>query len=89
MTNIENRISAREQTTTRARILFEDGERSLYCLVKDLSVSGARLATDGFYDCPDEVDLKFLEGSQRFSAAKSCRVVWRNREIMGVHFHPS
>jgi hypothetical protein len=73
----------------RARIAFNNGNISLFCIVKDLSGSGAQLTTDGLCDCPEDVELMFLDGPERFGFPMKCRVVWRNIGALGVRFQPN
>ncbi len=86
MRDIENRLAVRRPTTIRAQILFNDGHSSSYCVVRDLSDAGARLATDSGLKFPNAVGLKYLDGPQRLAAPKACEIVWRNGDTLGVHF---
>jgi len=86
MTYVEKRKAVRQQTNNRARVAFNDGSISVVCAVKDLSTTGARLATDGFFAYPDEIDVRFIDGPELSGVPKRCRVVWRNNDLLGVHF---
>jgi len=73
----------------RAQIVFNNGGSSYFCTVRDLSDHGARLVADEWFACPNDVDLKFLEGLERFGAPVNCRIAWHNVYELGVQFQPN
>ncbi len=82
----ENRQSARHRTLKRARIVFNDGSSSFECIVRDISDTGAKVRTNGWFSCPDEVGLQIPESIDDHGIPRDCRIVWRQGDTMGVAF---
>ena len=78
----DKRRAPRQRTLKGAKIVFKDGVFTYDCIVKNLSATGAQLqvpATDGI---PNRFQLVFDDRSQ----ARTCNVVWRSANRLGVAF---
>jgi hypothetical protein len=79
----ERRRAPRFKVLKGARVLMLDQfGRTIGCVVRNLSMLGARLALRTPHAVPDKFQLMFeADGSIR-----QCRVVWRSETQMGVTF---
>ena len=79
----ERRRSIRQKCFLRGRVYFDDGRKSVDCLIRDISYyEGARII---FYDpvnIPDVVQLYIPDKKQTLSA----RVQWRHGNKVGFAF---
>lgn len=78
----ENRAVERVRTILAARLLFDAGNITIDCQVKDLSPAGARIVLAGSIPVPNDFALDVPKRSLK----ARCRVVWRNADQMGVAF---
>jgi PilZ domain len=66
-----------------ARIISPDGTRFINCEVRDISQTGAKLATIDATQVPDSF---FLALSASGAAHRNCSVIWRTAKEIGVQF---
>jgi hypothetical protein len=78
----ERRTSARQRSFLRGRILLNNGQIALDCLVRDLSEQGARLIFPEMPSIPDVLDLHIPQKDETLRA----QVQWRQGEEVGVTF---
>jgi hypothetical protein len=79
----EHRRSKRQSLDYHAQINAIGGDGPLDCLIKDVSETGARVATDSPDQLPDEFILRLTkDGATR----RLCKVVWRTEREAGVSF---
>jgi hypothetical protein len=78
---LERRKIQRTIVMASARIIFEDAS-SIDCTVRDLTVAGAGILTAPILGISDHFDLTF-DGAR---SLRPCRVIWRQRDRMGVEF---
>ncbi len=76
----ENRRIPRRNTKRAARISFD--RESMTCTVRNISATGAALEGANLARTPD----RFVLVMEMESAARSCKVVWRNKTQIGVQF---
>ncbi len=79
----ERRAVQRTRVLRNARIIL-DRSPMISCTVKDLSSRGACLSVASTYRLPDSFELTFEHGRSR----RSCRVIWRTQDKLGVAFDP-
>ena len=77
----ERRISPRIPTRRSARIDIE-GKASIQCLVRDLSVSGARLEVPDVSQLANNFTLTIAGSWDRHA----CRLAWRRGNVVGVEY---
>lgn len=65
-----------------ARLHFKNKLVSFDCMIRDLSVGGARLRLNGPIGLPDYFDIRMNSTGDRFPA----RLVWRHGNDAGVSF---
>jgi hypothetical protein len=53
------------------------------CVIADVSKTGAKLTFRSAHDVPEILDLRLSKTSP---ASRRCRVVWRQRDAVGVRF---
>jgi hypothetical protein len=83
MTESDQRKSRRRPIRYYAEIGTVGGEGCLPCLVKDVSETGARVATHSPDQLPDRFILRLTnEGALQ----RVCKVVWRSETEAGVTF---
>jgi hypothetical protein len=80
----ERRAVQRTKVLRNAKIIQDHRAPVISCTVKDLSNRGACLAVASTYLLPDTFELTFEHGRSR----RTCRVVWRTNDKMGVAFDP-
>ena len=69
--------------TTFSAIIFEDGEFSSHCIIRDVSVTGMKLELPAKTKIPDFFELK----TPAIPEKVSLRTVWRKGSQAGVEFH--
>ena len=55
---------------------------SFECVVRDLTIGGARIEIPNIIDLPKELEVAFDGGSSR----RPCRLVWRTISVAGLEF---
>ena len=83
---VEKRKALRRLVRQGATIVGIDGSSLGPCLVVDLSAAGARLATQASTELPDQFTIVLSRGGQ---LRRSCSVVWRSENAIGVKFFPN
>ena len=78
----ELRRAPRQRTYKGARIGFGNGRAMIYCLVRNLSKTGACISVESEAAIPDSINLVFDSGE----ASRVSRVVWRRAKLMGLAF---
>jgi hypothetical protein len=76
----EHRRQSGRNTMRAARISF--GRESMTCTVRNISATGAAIEGANLARTPDH----FVLVMEMESAARSCKVVWRNKTQIGVQF---
>jgi hypothetical protein len=79
----DQRRSTRRPLHYRADIGTIGGEGSVPCVVRDVSDTGARVATHSPDQLPDEFILGLTNAG---SLRRLCKVVWRSETEVGVSF---
>lgn len=79
----ERRDTTRKYTYLHALLFTGAGTFLGKCIVKDINESGAKLVYSAAEELPEQLLLTM--GMDR----QYCRVMWRNREEIGVRFGPS
>ncbi|MDQ0456486.1 PilZ domain-containing protein [Rhizobium paknamense] len=82
MNTDEKRIKHRARTLKAGRIIYNHGNSTMDCTVRNLSEGGAKLAADNLGVVPDRFELQ-LEGQP----LHHCEVRWRKLTEIGVRFH--
>ena len=82
MSDSDKRISPRLRSFLKGRVLFNGGQRSLDCLIRDMSSTGARLELSASVTVPDRFDLYLPHRDE------TCRVhlQWRRGGQIGIAF---
>ena len=80
----ERRAVQRTKVLRNAKIIQDHRKPVMSCTVKNLSSQGACLSVASTYLLPDTFELTFEHGRSR----RSCRVIWRTSDKMGVAFDP-
>ena len=78
----ERRKLQRNRAYLGATITFGDGRSTLDCIVRNLTVQGAMLATPNASHLPELFDLTVPQKGQSFPG----RTIWRDVERMGIAF---
>lgn len=78
----ERRRAARQRSFLRGNIQFNNGRNTSDCLIRDITVHGARLVCSDAVSTPDTIDVYIPQKEQTFRA----RVIWRHGQEMGVAF---
>jgi PilZ domain len=78
----DKRSNPRQRSFLKGRVLFNGGQNSLECLIRDISPSGARVELSASVTLPDRFDL-FLPHRD-----ETCKVhiQWRRGNQLGVAF---
>lgn len=80
--SIELRRDVRKRTFLKGRIIFNGGNSTMDCLIRDMSESGARLELSETATLPDVFDLYIpsKDATQRVS------LCWRRAGDVGINF---
>jgi hypothetical protein len=77
----ELRASPRHRVFKGAVIVLNEGRSTFNCIMRDLSLGGARIQVESPLGLPDHFDLLTAETPRR-----PCRVAWRSGQQMGIAF---
>ena len=78
----EHRREARQRTFLKGRIIFNNGSSSMDCLVRDMSISGARLALSQSAVLPEAFDLYIPQKEKTYRSS----LRWRRSDGIGITF---
>ena len=78
----ERRRAARQKSFLRGNIQFNNGRNSADCLIRDITIHGARLVCSDTVTTPDIIDVYIPQKEQTYRA----HVIWRHAQEMGVAF---
>src|SRR5687768_12318486 len=78
----DKRTSPRLRSFLKGRVLFNGGQNSLDCLIRDMSSMGARLELSGSVTLPDRFDLYLPHRDETWRA----HLQWRRGGQIGVAF---
>jgi len=78
----ERRNDSRARSFLGAKIIFNNRNSSIECLIKNISDTGARLALSEAVIVPDEFELQIPKQGRSFRA----RLAWRRSDEFGVQF---
>jgi hypothetical protein len=81
----ELRSVERVRSFLRARIIFNNRMSTIDCVIKNYSPSGAKIALNDSLAVPTEFEIDIPQKGRSFHA----RMVWRDKEAMGVEFMDS
>jgi hypothetical protein len=78
----ERRSLGRTKISRSARLLFNTQRGPVECGVRDITNVGAGIRVDGINVVPVAFELSF----DNFRTARSCQLVWRDGDFIGVAF---
>jgi PilZ domain len=78
----ERRTLKRTRIARNAKIIVPRRSPVIFCTVENITGRGACLKLASTFGVPETFDLTFEHGRTR----RSCRVVWRTRDKLGVAF---
>lgn len=78
----EKRDIRRQRVLKSGKIIFNDGSSVVDCVIRNLSVAGARLEVPTTVGLPPEFTLLDAHSGRTYTA----KVRWRRSDIMGVEF---
>ena len=78
----EHRKEARLRALKGGKVVFNQHASVIDCVVRDLSGHGARLQVTTSVGIPERFDLVF----DADNTSRSCRLVWRSDQQVGVEF---
>ena len=79
---MERRRAARQKSFLRGNIQFNQGRNSADCLIRDITMYGARLVCSDSITTPDVIDVYVPQKDHTFRA----HVIWRHGQEIGVAF---
>jgi hypothetical protein len=80
---VERRKHRRIPVVQPVTVLGRDGSLIADCVLRDISVGGARLQFEAIIDIPHELCLRMPRGGK---VHRHCEIVWQQRNEMGVRF---
>lgn len=78
----EHRSSRRERRLKAAKLVFNNDQSVIDCVLRDLSATGARVRLNGIIDAPEQLVLKVSDG-----ITYSADVMWYRNNELGLRFH--
>jgi len=78
----ERRDVTRTRIARSAKIIVPRRSPVIHCTVQNITSGGACLKLANTYGVPETFELTFEHGRTR----RSCRVVWRRNDALGVAF---
>jgi len=76
----ERRRAPRHRTLKGALVVFDNHQRALDCMIRNLSEGGAKISLESTGDVPDSFEILVPKEHMIIAA----RAVWRTRNEMGV-----
>ena len=80
----DRRDVQRTKVLRSAKIIAPRHSSVIHCTVQNITGAGACLKLGNTFGVPDTFDLTFEHGRTR----RSCRVIWRTNDRLGVKFEP-
>jgi hypothetical protein len=80
--NTDRRDVKRTRVLRSAKIMVPRRSPVIHCTVQDITSGGCCLKVANTFGLPETFDLTFEHGRTR----RSCRVVWRTHDKLGVAF---
>jgi hypothetical protein len=77
--------ASRQKAFLKATIRFQNRSVTMDCVVRDISISGAKLEIHDSFTLPPEFELEIPQRG----AILRCRLVWRTEGAAGVKFEDS
>ena len=77
----DRRTSPRRRLIRRGKIIFQNRNCIMGCVILDISEGGARIQPLDTAYLPEEFTLRVRDGEVR-----SCELIWRNGDVVGVRF---
>jgi hypothetical protein len=78
----EKRIIRRQRVLKSGKIIFGDGASVVDCVIRNLTVAGARLEVPTTVGLPQEFTLLDVHSGK----SRAAKVAWRRGATMGVEF---
>lgn len=78
----ERRDDARVRTLIAASIVYNNGQSTLGCVIRNLSETGAKLSASSGVALPDRFDLAIPQRNRTYRAY----IAWRRGDEIGVRF---
>lgn len=78
----QKRRSPRIRTLLRARLVYQNGDCSVECVVRNISDHGAKIGVTTSLTLPDQMDLIIPQKGMN----QRVRVCWRHADEMGVEY---
>ena len=82
MSLVEPRSTDRVRCLLRARILFNNNNSTIDCVIKNISETGAKIALNTETTVPVDFNLEIPARGQTLRA----RIIWRDTDSIGVGF---
>jgi hypothetical protein len=79
---IERRSEPRSRTLKAGRIVFNRRASVVTCTIRNMSSKGAKLVVSSQAGLPNSFELELESGGP----PRSCRVIWRRDNEIGVNF---
>ena len=77
----ERRKLPRKETIRGGTIVYGGDRRTMYCVLLNVSDSGAQLVPADIVACPDRFSLEVADQPTR-----SCKIIWREQSHLGIEF---
>ena len=79
----ERRKHPRISVSQPAALFDDDGTPIADCLLRDISIGGARLRVEAVVEVPEKFNLQVPRGGK---VQRHCEIVWKSNVEMGVRF---
>ena len=77
----QRRAAPRRRVLMSAQIVYHQGRIAVDCMIRNISETGAQLATETVLELPPSFWLRFQDGTKR-----PAELVWTKENLMGVRF---
>lgn len=78
----DRRASRRYRTLKAGKLVLQDGMGTINCVIRDMSLDGARVTVDGVFSIPRSLEFMVLESNQRAKA----EVRWQKGNELGLQY---
>ncbi|GIL03348.1 MAG: hypothetical protein BroJett030_32470 [Alphaproteobacteria bacterium] len=81
----DRRLAHRHRVLKRGMLILNDGFSTINCIIRDISIGGARVAVDGEFTAPKFMELLMVEKNEKIATETR----WQNGNLLGLKFMTS
>ena len=81
----DQRRAPRLRTLKSGRIIYNEGNSTIDCVIRNMSETGAQLKSETLFECPNKFEL-MVKQSDMTEVTITCEKAWQKNLTVGVRF---